>query len=161
MTREEVLAMPAGREMDEAVASLFEPRPTPTADADWVLNQELSGDPLTSATGAWQERCLYQEGDVPKWIPAPFSENISYAWKVAKRFGLAVVHSEDGVYAGKPEDIEHGHVRGTSVPTLTLHMREHERWEPADTAPLAICRAALLAGVSPSPTTEEEGGENG
>lgn len=78
-----------------------------------------------------------------------YSTEIAAAWPLALEYRMSVVYSEDGFYAFTPEDIEHGCVRGTDVPTITLHAREHERPKPAPTAELAICRALLASTVHP------------
>jgi hypothetical protein len=116
LTREQVLAMKAGAEMDGLVRERVLRLPA----------AKTVGDSLSC-----------------------YSLFPSYAVDVMLAASLAVVFSEDGVYAGRPEDIEHGYVRGTAVPTLTLHMPENGRWIAAPSFALAVCRAALLLTLDP------------
>jgi hypothetical protein len=80
-------------------------------------------------------------GPCEDWSP---SQEIGDAWCVVEKARLAVIPSEDGWYASAIIDIEHDSIR----PALTLFGTQ----ALADTAPLAICRAALkAAAVPPSP----------
>jgi hypothetical protein len=87
----------------------------------------------------------YDTPCAPSETVAAYSTDIAAAWTVVEKMGLSVVRSEDGWYAIKPEDIEHSTVRGTAYPTLTLVGREFAYNTAYETAPLAICRAALAA----------------
>jgi hypothetical protein len=87
-----------------------------------------------------------------RFMPRRYSTDIESAWRVVEKMGLSVVRSEDGWYALAPEDIEHGTVRGTDYPKISLILAEGERPEPQATAPMAICLAALQAvGVKVEP----------
>jgi len=86
MTKEEILAMEANEELDKLVAvevmnelmsDLFIPE-----DA---LELQLAGSPIKSGGGNWVCLCKYEEGDIPKWHPLPFSTDISAAWQVVEK----------------------------------------------------------------------------
>ncbi|MDE2106075.1 MAG: hypothetical protein KGL39_53120, partial [Patescibacteria group bacterium] len=98
---------------------------TLTQEQLWKLDArcaELMGWNPNDATRAhW---CPQKEGP---WIPVRVynkefhpTANVADAMELAKKLNISVIHSEDGVYAIKPEDIEHGCVKGTDYPTLTL-----------------------------------------
>lgn len=104
MTREEVLAMPAGREMDELVAEL--------------------------AMGLETPFCM---DDVPH-----YSTEIEAAWAVVEKMadaGRVVILKADGLRDG------------TFNPRWTVLIDSQPRTD-ADAAPLAVCRAALLARLA-------------
>lgn len=131
--------------MDAEIAARVMCEPPPFVTYRDALERQLAGVPYTSPEGNWILLCRFDGGDEPCWQPIAFSSDTRAAWKLVELLDISIVRSEDGWYAIKPEDIEHGCVRGTSFPTLTLVGREHERWEACETAPLAICRAALLS----------------
>jgi hypothetical protein len=75
---------------------------------------------------------------LPDW------ENDPAAWgALVEREGIALIPSEDGWYAIAPEDVEHGCVRGTDVPTKTVHGREQSPWPLADSPGAATMHAVL------------------
>jgi hypothetical protein len=144
-----VSALEAGRELDALIAervmrwSDVGEKPMYALDGGDTLN----GPParLVQEGTAWRgTRPDGSEG----FLPA-YSSDIAAAWLVVEKLGMSVVCSEDGWYALKPEDIEHSTLRGTAFPTIVLVGKEFAYPEPADTAPLAICRAALLAVEAP------------
>lgn len=65
------------------------------------------------------------------------------AWALAVKERIALIPSEDGWYALAPEDVQHGCVRGTSVPTLTVHGPEFGGLEPQEEPGWAVALAVL------------------
>jgi len=121
MTREQILALPPGRELDALVA-------------EKVMGQKLPLGPSEEArsVGPW----FHGEGAV---CPS-YSTDIAAAWQVVEKFqqtGLAVFSFWTGQYPGYTANLNCETADG--------------KWRyftaDADTAPLAICRAALLAEV--------------
>ncbi len=133
MTKEEILAMEAGEELDRLVATevMEEPIPVPTPDDS--LRLQLTGSPPVSLGGNWVCLCRYSEGDIPTWHPLPFSKNISAAWlvveKVIAEYGDFIIDYDNG-YEGGPWSASVDKLRVAAL---------------ARTAPEAICKAALLA----------------
>lgn len=117
----------AGREMDAAVAE----RVMGWQWYDGLLCWYTPGCTLAEARSRRE------------WTP---STDPAAAWQVVEKLGLSVVKSADGWYAIKPHDIEHGSVRGTDHPTLTLIGAEGETFACAETMPLAVCLCALAGG---------------
>lgn len=142
MTHDEVEAMPAGRYMDALIA------------------ERVMG--LTNIRPGWADRCgyggttIYEHGDKPDYIEseklAPcllfgdessetelpgYSDDIAAAWQVIGHFeaGNAEIHLTKWV-DNAPNWLAgiEGFAAGVSAAA----------WACADTAPLAICRAALL-----------------
>lgn len=101
MTRDEILAMPAGREMDEMIARK-------------VINRKIG-------IRAYDRRLPH------------YSTDIAAAWEVAEKLGsFWIDHTVSDL--------------GIDVEFFTSLDHSKERLvATADTAPLAICRAALLA----------------
>lgn len=75
--------------------------------------------------------------ELPAW-----DEDISLAWQIVERLGLAVIPLDSGRWAAAKLDGEMGDYIDEEHGCLDAHPRV---WETADTAPLAICRAALAA----------------
>lgn len=110
MTRDEILKMPAGREIDALVATeIFGVE---------VEFEKIAGEPYAKGKGY----------SIPQ-----YSYRISDAWDVVEKL------------AGEAEEIDVAHsMDGWTC--LLWFFRERSRIHAlADTAPLAICRAALLA----------------
>ena len=120
MTRDEILTMPAGREMDALIG-------------DFVL--VLTVDPTRCpycAGDLWQGKDRSRCTNCSRWLYSPYkqySDEIESAWEVVEKMKFIslnrhavywICHFDDGQY----EDIAQG-----------------------ETAPLAICRAALLTKV--------------
>lgn len=137
MTRGEILKMPTGREMDAVIAEcvMGEPEPLMAESEVTVIYMSLlrGYDVPHSAGGAWYATMDFEDGDTPYWEPCHFSTNIAKAWRVVEKlmgfvFGVDVcVNHADGWWCR----VKHS---DGGLTTAT-----------ADTAPLAICRAALLA----------------
>jgi hypothetical protein len=139
--------MQAGRELDALVArDVFGWRVEFGESAEqrwafvWVDGHEQPGEFRWWKGSEAESAAGWASLELPR-----YSTDIAAAWEVAERCGISVVRSEDGWYAVKPEDIQHGSLRGTAFPTITLVFPEMRYPEPSPTAPLAICRAALAA----------------
>ena len=112
--------MKAGRALDALIAEKVFGEQNPP--------KKVSG---ASEWSAWRLTAEY----VPRWTPKAFSTQIDDAWPVVEKLGLSVVKHDDGTnwLAGK------------------MRWEGHEGFqfdgnqELADTAPLAICLAALKA----------------
>lgn len=127
MTRDEILNMPAGEEMDALIAEIMgERRPGVHVHTN-ILSMEWSSG------RCWY--CLpdYEKGDSCEWTPKPFSDNISAAWEVVEKF-----------YSMKLDRFSNGKEWRCYLVTLKGG-KNHDATGLAYTAPLAICRAALLA----------------
>ena len=115
MTRDEILNMPAGRVLDALVAEKV---------MDWHWYKFLDPKLVDEAKGAWLDkdnRVMHNE-----WLP---STDIADAWQVVEKmqsFELEMDYQESW----------HAYVNFPG-----------EEWYSSigDTAPLTICRAALLA----------------
>lgn len=73
-----------GSELDALVAKhvFGEDQPEPYKDGRGALNMQLCGKSIQSVWECWAIECRYDEGDVPIWVPKPFSTNLNAAWKV-------------------------------------------------------------------------------
>jgi len=162
--RETILNMPAGREMDALVAEKV---------MEWQRIRNWHGQPIADGwVGFWDgewivwiERPLSDEEDQSKpWQP---STDIAAAWKVVEKVDLMIIPI--AVYSSAaawdepkilPIKIWWAALRTFSDPSIYLPIEEYDKeWEGwvnlidqsitldmvAETAPLAICRAALLA----------------
>lgn len=156
--------MPAGRELDALVAEAVEPRATlPALTAHQARLQKWGPEPaqwewysvagVDSPLGWWTAEIGTDHGPTRadhqpvRWRPAREpSTDWSAAGPLLERHGLALIPSDDGWYCIKPEDIEHGHTRGTAEPRIAVIGREFDVFPVADEPCLAIARAvALLA----------------
>lgn len=118
----------AGRCLDAWVESAIFARPNCEA---WIIQSVSIQGPVFIKTGKCEhESCL------PVGMVAEFSSNISAAWQVVEKakFRWTVWRDDDGWTAARyyPEGSKSWRVLSTST-----------------TAPLAICRAAILATVKP------------
>lgn len=86
MTRDEILAMPAGRGLDVLVAQTMEPNLPVLDPKEDYLGQQMSGEVFYSPLGFWHVVCEYDSGDVPMWKPVLLSTRIAAAWKVVEKF---------------------------------------------------------------------------
>jgi len=129
--------MPAGREMDVRVAlEVFnEPKPEKppsyTGSVSGIYNY-FEPTPWR----AWQPECVNGEWE---WVPVPFSEKIVYAWEVIEKLHAAgrFMHLDALGFDGE---------KWRCFFAWTQIEKQQYPWiGEADTAPLAICRAALKA----------------
>ena len=127
MTREEIEQMQAGNKMNSLVAMK-------------VLNWSLTGDELIGCVVDGRQvqpgdvLYLSEDGDA-YWSAPNFSERIEYAWQVVEKmrenkswFGVSVDSVNEGYWVSEFV---------TDNDTVSF--------VSAETAPLAICRAALIA----------------
>jgi hypothetical protein len=125
--RDEILNTPAGEPMDILIAELIMGETYPTYTHE-QLHLEY---PKTSTLGNWQCFNIFEHGDVCEWHPRPFSSDISAAWAVAEK-----LKSDGWEFYFEWKD----------KPWALFENDEFllDRCADADTASLAICRAALL-----------------
>lgn len=126
MTRDEILNMPAGREMDVLIA-------------EDIMGLKLwYGDPtgfnITENITYWQTEYVDNDGEYCVTCPR-YSTNISAAWEVMERLKIITKVAGTNTIRIYP-------TLGIGVNIMGLN--EPEEWIVADTASLAICRAALL-----------------
>ena len=86
VTKEEILTMEAGRELDRLVAVEVMNEAMPSLIPEDALALQLAGSPIKSPGGNWLCLCEYEEGDIPTWHPLPFTTDISAAWLVVNKF---------------------------------------------------------------------------
>lgn len=144
LTRSQIEQMPAGREMDALVAEHV---------MGWKWRR-------SNVTGC---RCIYPEGCYPEWMDKPadmteplvadwehgrfllsWSKRIEYAWGVIEKLDAdGWWPSVDSVAPGDCRVDFYNHHRAARG--------EISGWDnvSAETAPLAICRAALLTQLKP------------
>lgn len=110
----------------------------------WVIHHRNTAHWAPKGYGIGYRPCA-STCSVDRWAP---TEKSADAWQVMEKAGLSLVKSEDGWYAIKPNDIQHGCLRGTDHNTIVLVGNEGEQFEPQETAQLAIVLAALSASNS-------------
>ena len=155
LTKEEILAMEAGVELDRLVATEVMGELMPEFTPENALDLQLAGSPLNSPEGNWLCLCRYDEGDTPTWRPLPYSIDIAAAfllvakdgaWDIKKRFrphpddppcspGRATYQAK--VFLSDYDPYEDGLINKRSG-------RSPWCWG----LPKAICQAALLAKYS-------------
>jgi hypothetical protein len=131
MMFQETLNMPAGREMDALIArEIFGMTIDRTFKGEWVVNPSY----YIGSLGESRAR---------GWAPKPYSTDIAAAWEVleavSKKYECATVVGREYPYGRMmyAAALVGGNLRYDN-PYLRLSAL-------ADTAPLAICRAALIA----------------
>ena len=141
MTKEEILAMEVGEKLDAYVAEKVMGHPMPDFIPEGALDLYLAGAPVHY--GSWLCVCRYDEGDVPKWVPDPYSTDISVAWQIIGKM------SEDGWRVRITERAEsiNQHWGVCFVDYRIKDLKKADR--PVKCAfhqevPEAICKAALL-----------------
>jgi len=151
MTKEEILAMEAGEELDKLVAEAMG-EPMPEYIPENALDLQLAGSPIKSPKGNWLCLCNYDEGDIPTWRPLPYSSDISAAWQVVNKmfelgYAMSLLHLSSEFYPEywycdfRPKD--------SNKPP------EYEWVDHQMTAPGAICKAALLTRLDEIKKLEE------
>ena len=133
MTRDEILAMEPGRELDALVAErvMGKPKPTviPRSDEKFLETWDDWG-------GAWLAR-FKGDNEIGQYYALPFSTNISKAWEVVEKMQeLGCMIELDRYYPGENSGL-----------WTCLFCAGSELCGRAEvpTAPEAICKAALLA----------------
>ncbi|HUV53493.1 MAG TPA: hypothetical protein VMW64_10545 [Dehalococcoidia bacterium] len=146
MTKEEILAMEAGKKLDILVAQKVMDHPMPDFIPENALDLYLAGAPIHY--DSWSCVCCYDEGDVPKWVPDPYSSDISASWRVVEKL------TEEWTKRNKPISIEVIEVIydcGAYEAKIETWNEDKYDWnEPifsgsCTAAPEAICKAALIA----------------
>jgi len=135
MTKAEILAMKPGPEFDTLVAEKVMGHPMPDSISEDALDLYLAGTPIHC--DSWTCVCRYDEGDIPKWVPDPYSSDISAAWPIAVKMGLGLFPLNNKDWACcKASHIYHVEIGQDHYadPNLVT-CRE---------APEAICKAALI-----------------
>ena len=130
MNREDILKMEAGREMDVLIAENVMGYSKMLAPTSFRLNNYL--------VDAGELVYVAPNGDTFATFDIPsYSSDISAAWEVVEKMRIAIVPLVGGGWAAEPDsdfDLE-----------LSWFERPVCDWATAPTAPLAICRAALLS----------------
>ncbi|SDY98057.1 BC1872 family protein [Hymenobacter psychrophilus] len=127
MTREEIEQMPAGREMDGLIAHMVIGAQTQVIESDWRYDSQH----------------MERRPDRP-WEHMPYySTEIGAAWDVVERLDKTAQLCDVTRINGGATYLHHCEVWNTSG--------EPYHRATADTAPLAICRAALLATLPTTP----------
>jgi hypothetical protein len=159
MTRDEILNMPAGREMDALVAEKV------MGWKDVIMGRDdYGGEPVPRE---YNPRPEYQDEYVIFKHVLNYSTDIAAAWQVVEKVDLMIIPI--AVYSSAaawdepkilPIKTWWAALRTFSDPSIFLPIEEYDKeWKGwvnlidqsitldmvAETAPLAICRAALLA----------------
>jgi hypothetical protein len=132
MNRDEILTMEAGREMDALVSELVMEIPLTQPMGEYFVTHDMAMDA--------QDMSLEGTSMGVEWgqiQPEPYSTDISAAWDVVKR--MQCKGFEVCVNTGTWDHPSQWHVN-FSNPERRTHFDVH-----SDTAPLSICRSALLA----------------
>lgn len=153
MTKEEILAVKVGKELDKLVAIEVMGEPIPEFTPPNALDLQLVGPPIKSPKGNWLSRCKYEEGDIPIWYPLPFSTDIAAAWQVIDK----MKEMEDGKgnqllcclkihcdIPGEVWDIFWSYAEGS---TMDDGHKDHKLPLSWYSLPEAICKSALLARI--------------
>ena len=128
-------SMKAGPELDKLVAEKV---------MGWVLTQDGPGE------GAWEDD---YSADYGRWMPSDSPGAGPHAWETVPSYSTNIAAAWEVVE--KVSELSDGHF---TLMKFTTHYRagfqtpvpydsddRFEHWSVADTAPLAICRAALAA----------------
>jgi len=143
MTKEEILAMEPGPELDALVAERVMGHPMPDFIPEDALDLYLAGAPIHY--DSWTCVCRYDEGDIPKWVPDPYSTDISAAWPVIEKvMEQKHCHCKIDVYPDGLGNVKFTKATGPFTPDEIL------AWAGVNndmTVPEAICKAALIVFV--------------
>ena len=154
MTREEIEKLEAGRELDALIAEIMEPKPLPISAKDLRKKEKMKE--FYSVNCAWSEGAWWKaqigtdhnideygnyqadrDNDNVEWIPANApSTDIADAWEVVEKFHIFE-------FCNITE-----HTDAPRRDGWVIQMFDKDRltrYVTAPTAPLAICRAALMA----------------
>jgi hypothetical protein len=125
MTRDEIENTPAGKEMDALIArEIFGMTIDKTFKGEWVVNPSY----YVGSLGESRAR---------GWAPKPYSTDIAAAWQVWEK--LVEMERYPTLHQGPDENDD----SNTYAYIELVNPADINAW--ADTVPLAICRAALLA----------------
>lgn len=142
MTKEEILAMKPGEELDSLVACEVMGEARPESTPNFALRLQLTGSPLHSSKGNWV--CLYEysKGDIPTWHPLPFSTDIAMAWRAMQKvIEDSHCHCKIDVYSSMFAVVRFTKVREPFTSSAILACTGEEE---DITSSVAICKAALL-----------------
>ncbi|MBA7635928.1 hypothetical protein ES703_43538 [subsurface metagenome] len=135
MTKEEILAMEPGTELDILVAEKVMNHPMPDFISEDALDLYLAGTPIHC--DSWTCVCRYDEGDIPQWVPATYSTDISAAWQALKKlreeYWCIEIKIADGCWVI---------MELLRTPPIRV---EVNAGTPFERLPEAICKAALIA----------------
>ncbi|MBA7576092.1 hypothetical protein ES708_27927 [subsurface metagenome] len=135
MTKEEILAMEPGTELDILVAEKVMGHPMPDFISEDALDLYLAGTPIHC--DSWTCVCHYDEGDIPTWVPATYSTDISAAWQALKKlreeYWCIEIKIADGCWVI---------MELLRTPPIRV---EVNAGTPFERLPEAICKAALIA----------------
>ena len=148
------------RSVEAARAFDFDADPDAASEAVAALVSELVDDALVWRVpdiGERSELAVQALGAGSPSVPRELTQDRegAVAFRQMEEHGIAVIPSEDGWYALHPYDIDHGCVRGTMHPQLSVIGQEHQHLAPADTPTLAIAAAVLAKREAASPVQEE------
>lgn len=143
LTREQILAMSAGPDLDALVAKLVMGcRPEKGSDGNWYCGCAYSSEIAGWPHGQWYEACEHSD-------LARYSTEIDAAWKVVEKLGRHVALLVEPVeMIGRAGGREIRHKGRTRCSVVGCHPPS-PLW--AETTPLAICRAALLIHLQEQP----------
>ena len=155
MTKEEILAMGAGEELDKLVATEVMGEPIPEFTPENALDLQLAGNPVKSPMGCWLCLCEYDQGDVSLWKPLSFSTDTLAAGQIVEKDGAWDIKKR---YRPYPEDPPGSPGRPTYQAAIQISDYDpyedelFNKWSGRSswcwTLPEAICKAALLAKQS-------------
>ncbi len=137
LTRDEILTMPAGREMDTLVAEHV------MGQTDFThLEQKYFEGATEDGTDGWDgwycPRCMnYHEKCVKN-----YSTHLDYAWEVVEKLKSMGINVELNIYIGDGYSC----YLGKEVPNMA-GLQEIAESAHAPSMSLAICRAALLTVI--------------
>lgn len=143
MTREDVLAMPAGAALDALVAERVLKQPPERWRSRCYVERhnfdDYEYDPQSHVESGWCYTCRACVGDLGGKLPPPVSTDMTAAWRLAEH--AALFQSEPARRFGAGRYEKWGVVQDDGDGAWTIVAE-------ADTAPLAICRAALLTTLA-------------
>ena len=122
--------MKAGRELDALIAEKVFGSKKPTHKHDRVHLEPMNDD-----TFCWECFCIYAHGDVCEWVPRKYSAQIADAWLVVEK-----MEEMEGTVS-----IFYYYAPSEKTSYWGVKLGYREIYASANTAPLAICLAALKA----------------
>ena len=151
MNKEEILAMASGPELDTLVAEKVMGHPMPDSISEDALDLYLAGTPIHC--DSWTCVCRYDEGDIPKWVPATYSTDISAAWQVVEKIrSMEDSKGEQllcclGIHCDIPGEVWDIHWSYAELSIMNDGHKDHTLPLSWFSLPEAICKAALIIFV--------------
>lgn len=142
MTKEEILAMKPGEELDRLVVIEVMDEPIPNFTPNDALGLQLAGSPVRSPKGNWVCLCVYDKGDIPTWYSLPFSTDILAAWQVVD------ILKENWDCVELIWDVGAWDIVLENYETHQKFYLGSEAGETYEKLPEAICKAALLTKLN-------------